>query len=159
MKVVNSIREMDSNDAIFFLTDGAAVLALHAGRFVSFLDEGCFVDDTDGVFAGVFFGDDFLEFVSHFMVIPFLFCEKPLYGSDGHVGLEGDGFAVFAWEVGEESVGVDSEIVPGILVGKAGLESLEEAFQVGANVGGNSRVHSSIVREGNVLVWKHFTAF
>jgi len=121
---------MYGNDAIFFLTDGAAVLALHAGRFDSFLDEGCFVDDTDGVrcsmFVGnVFFGDDFLEFVSHFLVIPILFCEKPLYGSDGYVGLEGDGFAVFAWEIGEESVGIDLEIVSGILVGKAGFEAAE----------------------------------
>ena len=56
---------------------------------------------------------------------PFLFCEKPLYGSDGNVGLEGDGFAVFAWEVGEKTVGIDSVVVSCVLVGKAGVESSE----------------------------------
>ena len=66
----------------------------------------------------VFFGDDFLEFVFHFLVIPILFCEKPLYGSNWRVGLEGDGFAVFAREVGDQTVGVDSEVVPVFWLGK-----------------------------------------
>ena len=58
-----------------------------------------------------------------------LFCEKPLYGSDGYVGLDGDGFAVFARQVGEETIGVDSEIVSDILVGKEDSKRRRKRFK------------------------------
>jgi hypothetical protein len=100
MKVVNGVCKMNGHDAIFFLADGAAVLPLYAGRFGAFLDETGFVDDADGVFSGLFFGDDFLEFVSHLFVIPFLLGEKPLDGSWRYFSLEGDGFTLFTGEGG-----------------------------------------------------------
>jgi hypothetical protein len=98
----------------------------------------------------MFFGDDFLELVSHFFVIPFLFSEKPLDGSDGHFGLEGDGFAIFAGEGGDESGEIESEIVSGIFVGEAGFEATEQLVQIGTNLGGIGRVHGDSSVNANV---------
>ena len=81
--------------------------------------------NANGTLSDVFFGDDFL-FGSHLVVIPSLFGEEPLDGADGHTGLQGDGFAVFAREGRDEPREVEAEVVPRILVGNAGTKSPEQ---------------------------------
>ena len=131
MKIVPCVSEMDSNDAVLFFTDGAAVLTLHDGRFGACFDEAGLVDDTDGMLSDVFFGDVLLEFGSHLIVIPSLFGKEPLDGADGHTGLQGDGFAVFAREGRNETGEIDTEVVPRILIGNAGIKSPKQLAQSG----------------------------
>ena len=97
------------------------------------------------MFSVVFFGDNFLEFVSHFLVIPILFCEKPLYGSNGDVGLKCDGFTIFSCEVGNESGELNAKIVSCILVWRTGFESSEQFRQIGSNICGVCRVHLGVL--------------
>jgi hypothetical protein len=117
MKITLGVGKVNGNDAVFLLADSTTVLSLHAESFDSFFDETGFVDDADGMFASMFFGNDFLNLVPHLLVIPLLFGEEPLNGSDGNVCLEGDGFAIFPGQVGGETVGVKAEIVPGVFSG------------------------------------------
>ena len=83
---------MDGDNAVFLLADSATILALDARRLVSFFNETGFVDDVNGVFSGMFLGNDFLQFVPHPLVIPSLLGEKPLHR---HSGLQRDRFGVF----------------------------------------------------------------
>ena len=138
---------MNGDDAIVLLTDGATVLALHAGCFRPFFEETCFVNDSDRMSSPMFFGDDFLEFVSHGSVIPVLFCKEPLDGSDGHPGLKSNGFAVFSGKVGNQSGGIEPKIISCVLVRGAGFEASQQSVQIGANLAGTRRVHYGILRE------------
>jgi len=93
-------------------------------------------------------------------VIPFLRGKKPLNGSDGHFGLEGDGLAVFPWEMGNKAGDIDSEVISGILVGCTVSESSEQSLQIGSDIGVFGRVHFGILREGKFRtgrILQHFT--
>ena len=65
-------------------------------------------------------------------------------------------FAIFAGEGRNESGEIESEIVSGIFVGKAGFEPPEQLVQIGADFGGIGGVHERFVHEcklmyGNML--------
>jgi hypothetical protein len=83
-------------------------------------------------------------------MIPGLFGKEPLDGSDGNLGLEGNGFTVFSWEVGNQPGRVNTEIVSSILVWNAGFESSEQSCQIGSDFSGIGSVHSSVLREGKL---------
>ena len=126
----------ESRDRRFFTRRYNTKYTKKQTPFGAFLDETGLVDDADGMFTGMFFGNDFVKFVSHLLVIPLLLGEEPLDGSRWDFGLEGDGFAIFAGEGRNESSEIESEIVSGILVGEAGFEASEQLVQIGTNFGG-----------------------
>jgi hypothetical protein len=147
MKITLGVGKVNGNDAVFLLADSTTVLSLHAGSFDSFFDKTGFVDDADGMFASMFFGNDFLYLVPHFPVIPLLVGEEPLNGSDGNVGLECDGFAIFPGQVRGETVGVKAEIVPGVFVGGAGFEPPKQVSQIRPYVVNCEPVHDYVLSE------------
>jgi hypothetical protein len=146
MKIALGVGEVNGNDAVFLFADGSTILPLNAWSFRTFFNETCLVDDSDGMFSGMIFSNDFLDFVSHSLVVPFLLGKEPLNGSDGFSGLESDGFTIFPWQVGEESGGINSEIIPGILVGHTGFESSEQSRQIGSNIGDFRQIHFGVLR-------------
>jgi hypothetical protein len=150
VKVVLGVGEVNGDDAIFLFALCSAVLSLDAGRFRTFFDEARLVDDSKGVFSGMIFSDDFLDFVSHFLVVPFLLCEEPLNGSDGFSGLQGDGLAIFSRQIGEESGGINSEIIPSILIGHTGFEASEQSRQIGSDIGDFWQVHFGVLCGGKL---------
>lgn len=147
MKVADGVSGMDGDDAIFLLADGAAVLALDAGCFRTFFDKAGLVNDADGVLAGMFFGDDFLQLVPHSFVIPSLFGEEPLDGSDGLARLQGDGFGIFPGQIGHQALEVNAKIISGACVLDAGFESSEKATQIGSKSANIHRIHYGVLRE------------
>jgi len=116
-------------------------------RFRTFFDETGFIDDSDGMVARMLLGNYFLEFVSHGFVISLLMGEEPLHRSGGNFCLEGDGFTVFPWQVGGETVGVQAEIVPCIFVGSTRFKTPEEAFLVRSYCADIRQVHCYALRE------------
>ena len=65
VEAVAGVGEVDRDDAVLLLADGAAPLPLHAGGLVPLLDVAGLVEDPDRVGPGVLVADDLLEVVAH----------------------------------------------------------------------------------------------
>ena len=122
--------EVDGDDAVFLLADLAAPLALDARGVGALLDGAGLIDEAHGAQvvggpAGQVMGDVLLQQVAGLCKRPDMVAEELLEGADGDAGVEGDGFAVLAFEVGEESAAVDVEQVEGLGVAAAEEELLQ----------------------------------
>src|SRR5262249_11519117 len=105
--------EVDSDDAVLLLAGLAAPLALHARGVLALLDRSGLVDDADGpqvlcgqTVQGV--GDVALQDVAGPLEGPEVVLEELLEGAHGDSGVEGDGLAGLAVEVGEQAAAVDA---------------------------------------------------
>src|SRR5512142_595149 len=141
VEVVAGVAQMDRHDAVLELADGAAVLTLHTGGLVPLLDIAGFVEDADGVRAGVLVADDLLEPVPHPVVVPAVLAEEFLQGAWGDISFQGDRFDALLWEVGELPGDVHREMGASILAWETVVEASEELSQLGLEPSDLPEVH------------------
>jgi hypothetical protein len=129
VEAVAGVGEMDRDEAVLLLADGAAPLALDAGGLVALLDVAGLVEDGDRVGPGVLIADDLLEAVACPVVVPVVLAEELLEGPDRHAGVECDRLDALLGDLGELAGDVDRQMGARILAGEAVVEPLEVLLQ------------------------------
>src|SRR5512143_2552253 len=126
VEAVAGVAQVDGDDAVLLLADGAAVLPLHAGGLVPLLDVAGLVEDAYGVRTGVLVADDDLEFVTQQVVVPAVLAEELLQGAGRHAGVEGDRLDALLGDVRELPGDVNGQVGAGVRAREAIVEPLEE---------------------------------
>ena len=148
------IAEVDADDAVLGLAEGAAMLPLDAGGLVTLLGEAGLVDDADGAGVGVSAGDALLSAVSHPLVVPIRQTQELLKGAWGHAGGVGDGLDALAVEAAELAADVGVQVGRGAVVGEAGSEAAEQLGERGADREDHISIHvrdsSGVIAAGSL---------
>src|SRR5438270_1461828 len=119
---VPGVGQVDRDDAVLLLADGAAPLPLDAGGLVPLLDVAGLVEDPDGMRPGVVVADDPLEVVAQPVLVPVVLAEELLQGPRRHAGVDGDRLDALLGDVRELSGDVHRQVGAGVLAREAVVE-------------------------------------
>jgi len=113
VKFGRDIAKVNANHTVFFLAYGTAVLTLHTGGFVTFLDKTGFVNDSDTVLMAVAAGDVLLQPVPDSELVPAEQTQELLQISWGYPDSISHRFDAFPLQITQLPLDVEVEVTTG----------------------------------------------
>ena len=120
------IGQTHGDDPVFLLAHRAQILPLNPGSLLPLLDETGFINDADGMGAGMFLGNDLLQAVASQIFLSTMLAEKLLERPHRNTGRQGDARHALAGQVRELAVDIDRKMRPRVFASKAVVETFQK---------------------------------
>src|SRR5208283_3963183 len=159
VEIPSSVRQMNRDNTVLRLADGATPLPLHTWGLVALLHIAGLVDDADRVRTRVLTDYALLEEVPREILLPFVSAQELLQITRGNPGRQGDRLAAFLCQIRQLSLDVGGKMLSRVPSTKTIHESVEVLDQLRFQLSNLCGVHAkSSMMERNANRFAKFTS-